>query len=69
MPEEFSNPLLNLIREQSMIDDLQFEEVVAEHTIHWPLAVGVAILAVVIFAPAGIAGLWRRPLRSSKGAA
>jgi branched-chain amino acid transport system permease protein len=39
---------------------LLIEEVVAEHTIHWPLAVGVAILAVVVFAPAGIAGLWRR---------
>ena len=39
---------------------LLIEEVVAEHTIHWPLAVGVAILAVVVFAPDGIAGLWRR---------
>jgi type IV pilus assembly protein PilB len=31
MPEEFSNPLLSLIREQGMIDDLQFEEVAAEN--------------------------------------
>jgi type IV pilus assembly protein PilB len=31
MAEEFSNPLLSLIKEQGLIDDLQFEEVVAEH--------------------------------------
>src|ERR1044071_3181077 len=31
MAEEISNPLLALIKEQSLIDDLQFEEVVAEH--------------------------------------
>ena len=30
MAEEISNPLLSLIREQGMIDDLQYEEVVAE---------------------------------------
>jgi type IV pilus assembly protein PilB len=30
MAEEFSNPLLALVREQGLIDDLQFEEVVAE---------------------------------------
>ncbi|HTY87237.1 MAG TPA: GspE/PulE family protein [Candidatus Acidoferrum sp.] len=30
MAEEISNPLLALIREQQMIDDLQYEEVVAE---------------------------------------
>jgi type IV pilus assembly protein PilB len=30
MPEETSNPLLSLIKEQSLIDDLQFEEVLAE---------------------------------------
>ncbi|MGC9940187.1 MAG: ATPase, T2SS/T4P/T4SS family [Verrucomicrobiota bacterium] len=30
MPEEVSSPLLNLIQEQGMIDDLQFEGVVAE---------------------------------------
>ncbi len=30
MPEEISNPLLALIREQDMIDDLQYEEVVGE---------------------------------------
>src|SRR5260221_5186118 len=30
MPEEISNPLLSLIKEQSLIDDLQYEEVVAE---------------------------------------
>ncbi|HXS67414.1 MAG TPA: pilus assembly protein PilB, partial [Candidatus Polarisedimenticolia bacterium] len=31
MAEEILNPLLALIKEQSLIDDLQFEEVVAEH--------------------------------------
>src|SRR5215467_4710188 len=31
MAEEILNPLLTLIKEQSLIDDLQFEEVVAEH--------------------------------------
>jgi len=30
MSEEISNPLLSLIKEQSLIDDLQFEEVQAE---------------------------------------
>jgi type IV pilus assembly protein PilB len=30
MAEEYSNPLLTLIREQGMLDDLQYEEVVAE---------------------------------------
>ncbi len=31
MAEEISDPLLSLIREQGMIDDLQFEDVLAEH--------------------------------------
>ncbi len=31
MSDEISDPLLSLIREQGMIDDLQFEDVVAEH--------------------------------------
>ena len=31
MAEEILNPLLALIKEQALIDDLQFEEVVAEH--------------------------------------
>jgi branched-chain amino acid transport system permease protein len=39
---------------------LLIEEVAAEHTIHWPLGVGLAILAVVLFAPAGLAGLGKR---------
>jgi type IV pilus assembly protein PilB len=30
MPEEISNPLLSLIKEQGLIDDLQYEEVAAE---------------------------------------
>jgi len=31
MAEEISDPLLSLIREQGLIDDLQYEDVVAEH--------------------------------------
>ena len=31
MPEEISNPVLSLIKEQDLIDDLQYEEVLAEH--------------------------------------
>jgi type IV pilus assembly protein PilB len=30
MPEEISNPLLSLVRDQGLLDDLQYEEVVAE---------------------------------------
>ena len=30
MAEDISNPLLALIREQGLIDDLQYEEIVAE---------------------------------------
>jgi type IV pilus assembly protein PilB len=30
MPEEISNPLLSLIRERSLVDDLQYEDVIAE---------------------------------------
>src|SRR5438445_12633699 len=30
MPEDISNPLLSLIKEQSLIDDLQYEEVLSE---------------------------------------
>ena len=30
MAEDYSNPLLSLIKEQGMIDDLQYEEVVGE---------------------------------------
>jgi branched-chain amino acid transport system permease protein len=35
---------------------LILEEAVAEHTIHWPLAIGVVLLAVVLFAPGGLIG-------------
>ena len=31
MAEDISNPLLALVREQGLVDDLQYEEVVAEH--------------------------------------
>ena len=39
------------------------EEAIAEHTIHWPLGIGVVLLIVVLFAPEGLAGIakrWRR---------
>ena len=36
------------------------EEVIAEHTIYWPLGVGLVLLVVVLFAPDGLAGLVRR---------
>jgi branched-chain amino acid transport system permease protein len=39
---------------------LTAEEAIARHTIHWPLGVGAVLLAVVLFAPEGIAGLVRR---------
>jgi len=39
---------------------LTAEEAIAGHTIHWPLGIGVVLLAVVLFAPEGIAGLVRR---------
>jgi type IV pilus assembly protein PilB len=32
MAEQISNPFLSLIKEQNLIDDLQYEEVLAEHT-------------------------------------
>jgi branched-chain amino acid transport system permease protein len=31
-----------------------------EHTIHWQLGVGAALLAIVLFAERGLAGLLRR---------
>jgi branched-chain amino acid transport system permease protein len=39
---------------------LVLEEAIAEHTIHWPLVIGVVLLAVVLFAPQGLSGLLRR---------
>jgi len=39
---------------------LVVEEAIAEHTIHWPLVIGGVLLAVVLFAPQGLAGLVRR---------
>lgn len=36
------------------------QEAIAGHTIHWPLAIGVVLLAVVLFAPQGLSGLMRR---------
>ncbi|MGD9880883.1 MAG: branched-chain amino acid ABC transporter permease [Reyranella sp.] len=36
------------------------QEAIAGQTIHWPLAIGVVLLAVVLFAPQGLSGLMRR---------
>ena len=33
MAEDISNPLLSLVKEQGLIDDLQYEEVLGEHTV------------------------------------
>jgi branched-chain amino acid transport system permease protein len=46
---------------------LVLEEATSAYTIHWQLGVGVALLAIVLFAPQGIAG-WFAP-RSAKGGA
>jgi branched-chain amino acid transport system permease protein len=39
------------------------EELFSDYTTHTALWVGVALLAVVLFAPAGLAGLWRQATR------
>jgi branched-chain amino acid transport system permease protein len=36
------------------------QEALSGQTIHWPLAIGVVLLAVVLFAPQGLSGLVRR---------
>jgi branched-chain amino acid transport system permease protein len=36
---------------------LVLEEVVSGYTIHWQLGVGAVLLAIVLFAPRGLAGL------------
>lgn len=44
---------------------LLLEEILSGYTLHWQLALGLALLLVVLFAPRGLAGLWRR--RASHG--
>jgi branched-chain amino acid transport system permease protein len=39
---------------------LAAEELIAEYTIHWPMGIGIVLLAVVLFAPKGLAGVLRR---------
>lgn len=39
---------------------LLLEELLSGYTLHWQMALGVLLLAVVLFAPRGLAGLWRR---------
>lgn len=42
---------------------LMLEELLSSWTLHWPFALGALLLAVVLFAPGGLAGLasrWRR---------
>jgi branched-chain amino acid transport system permease protein len=39
---------------------LVIEEVLRDYTIHWQLGVGATLLAIVLFAPDGLAGLKRR---------
>lgn len=38
---------------------LVLEELLSTYTIHWQMGLGVLLLAVVLFAPRGIAGLWK----------
>ena len=45
---------------------LTLEDVIAEHTIHWQFYVGWVLLAVVLLAPKGLAGL-RWPRRHKDG--
>lgn len=42
---------------------LLLEEVLAGYTLHWQMALGVVLLGVVLFAPRGLAGLWKRRAR------
>jgi branched-chain amino acid transport system permease protein len=46
---------------------LVLEEVTSVYTIHWQLGVGIVLLAIVLFAPQGIAG-WFAPRSAKKGA-
>ena len=39
---------------------LLLEEVFSVYTIHWQLGVGAVLLAIVLFAPQGLAGLLAR---------
>jgi branched-chain amino acid transport system permease protein len=39
---------------------LVLEEVLSAYTIHWQLAVGLVLLAIVLYAPQGLAGLFAR---------
>jgi branched-chain amino acid transport system permease protein len=39
---------------------LALEELLSSYTIYWQLPLGIALLAVVLYAPRGIAGLWAR---------
>lgn len=42
---------------------LLLEEILAGYTLHWQMALGVVLLGVVLFAPRGLAGLWKRRVR------
>ena len=42
---------------------LLLEELLSAHTIHWQFALGAVLLAVVLAAPRGLAGLLRRGAR------
>lgn len=39
---------------------LLLEELLSTYTIHWQMALGLLLLFVVLFAPRGVAGLWKR---------
>ena len=39
---------------------LLLEELLSGYTLHWQLGLGAVLLLVVLFAPRGLAGAWRR---------
>ena len=44
---------------------LLLEELLSGYTLHWQMALGLVLLVVVLFAPQGLSGSWRR--RASRG--
>jgi branched-chain amino acid transport system permease protein len=39
---------------------LLLEELLSGYTLHWQLGLGALLLLVVLYAPRGLAGVWRR---------
>ena len=45
---------------------LTLEDVIAEYTVHWQFYVGWILLAVVLMAPQGLAGLFKRRVQGGQ---